>query len=305
MDTSRIKEIKIKTETEEDGACGGLEVRVSVGEVQEAFLSAVLFDPDGQEADRILPVVAQPLTEFCMRVSPAQLWNPETVKLYRLLLELQDGQGNGLESADADVAFFIANVSEGEHCLNGRALRLRAVKMLPDAVNGREAACERTEKRLKWLRGVKRAQYNAVVAPCADAELVRLCLKYGLYLISGEDAAPREAPPLPEHAGCEFALTVTGEGVLIENHSLFTNASEYALRCELLYAGERTCADEMQADVPPGSSRYLKFPFARTGKSGQYTYRAALCLKKDTCWASAGEEIASAETTLFQLFSES
>lgn len=298
---ARLKIKEIRTAADLETMCASLEVTAEALKEEGVYLLASLLSPDLEEADRILPMEAEREMEFRMQAPSAQLWDTERARLYRLHLELFREPEEVLEEKDVLVGFYKKEIRGGEYFLNGEKVPLRAVR-LPQGPAAKEAG-EDIEGRRTWMRGMRRAQYNAVILKEADPELVRLCLEYGLYPITDGEEAPEEAPPLPEHQSPDYDLTVTSGGVLIENHSVFTNASEYLLKYQMLYEGEPTgCAGGLKADVPPGTGQYVELPFSEPAKAGRYTYRTALCYRKKTFWAEEGEEVISAELAMSSLF---
>ena len=128
--------------------------------------------------------------------------------------------------------------------------------------------------------------------------LTELCPEYGLYYDGKALADSRRSVCVPD-----FALQVAQEGVLLENHCVFANVSEYELRYALSCDGNSICAGSLYADVPPGSGRYIELPFAALHEAGEYLYRASLHLKRDMPWAERGYEIAVGESVISNLFS--
>ena len=183
------------------------------------------------------------------------------------------------------------------------------------------------ERRLRrYLAAVRRGRYNALSAERWNTEkqddqngralssegrqadaagdtwlhemLTELCPEYGLYYDGMALADGRKSVRVSD-----FELHVTQEGVLLENHCVFANASEFELRYALSCDGNSICAGSLYADVPPGSGRYIELPFAALHEAGEYLYRVSLHLKKDMPWAERGYEIAVGESVISNLFS--
>ena len=128
--------------------------------------------------------------------------------------------------------------------------------------------------------------------------LTELCPEYGLFYDGKALTDSRRSVCVSD-----FELQVAQEGVLLENHCVFANVSEYELRYALSCDGNSICAGSLYADVPPGSGRYIELPFAALHEAGEYLYRASLHLKKDMPWAERGYEIAVGESVISNLFS--
>ena len=296
MQKAQITEIKIKNTVE--GENGSLEVRIHARTGEPAFLCAQLLTADGREADRIFPVAVEAQMDFCMQAQPVQLWDAERVRLYDLVLELRDEKMQLLGSTVKKIAF---RRWDAPDILNGKKIE-RRVKL---AGKWERFGVKEIRNQLSQL---KNAHYNTLRINRADASEAwrELCLEYGIYL---EETGPL-SPEENAHAGQEwlcgattdFALNVTQQGVLIENHCVFANASEYELHYALLHEGKTVYQGNMEADVPPGSGRYVEIAYPAPLEAGEYCYRAALRLKRDTAWAKKGTELAAGETAVSNIY---
>lgn len=298
-----IEEVRWKPDLEEDLRTGSLEVTVYGGGKQEpgTFLWAVLKDEEGNEADRIFPLPMEEKMQFCMQVQKVKLWNAEEVCLYDLVLEQKDEQDQVLRKVVKKIGFYRQKVNEQGLNVNGRVISVRPVM------------AEKLQKEI--LAGCKGHFYNALVVH-DDKEresLQELCLEYGLYRITGEEwekLCQNESVPLknlnlevqrPED-NPNFELNVVRQGVLIENKSFFQNVSDYVIKCMVYKEGPsgrsvvRQC--QLDEDVPPGSSRYMEFPFEMAGEIGKHIYRVELVRRKKVAWIPEGQAEAAGETVI-------
>lgn len=284
----QIKKIEINTEVEENLAEASVEVRLWADAGQPAFLCAQLLSPDGGEADRILPMSVEEEMDFCMQVSPACLWNPEEASLYDLVLELRDEKMQLLGTTAKKVGFYRWEEKDGARLLNGvRPVRRAFLAKDWESLSGEELRAYLAEKR--------RAHYNTAVIKEADRAKEEICLEYGICV---------EYAARAEHASTnpDFELSVTQQGVLIENHCVYANASRYDLAYSLIHNGKILMEGRKKADVPPGQGRFVELPYPELREPGEYLYRAALLQKTDTAWAQKGFEEAAGETLILNAF---
>ena len=317
-DMLQIKRIEINTAVEENLAEASVEVRLWADAGQPAFLCAQLLSPDGGEADRILPVSVEEEMDFCMQISPVRLWNPEEAFLYDLVLELRDEKMQLLGTTAKKVGFYRWEEKDGARLLNGvRPVRRAFLAKGWESLSGEELRAYLAEKR--------RAHYNTVVAKKADRAKEEICLEYGICVeyensriehdalaeqaaraeyraaLAGEDAN-RTARAEHAPANPDFELSVTQQGVLIENHCVYANASQYDLAYSLIHNGKILMDGRKKADVPPGQGRFVELPYPALWEPGEYLYRAALLQKTDTAWAQKGFEEAAGETLILNAF---
>lgn len=299
-----IKEIKIKASVEDDMLKGNLEVAIRAKTEPGLFLWACIEAEDGKEADRIFPIPLERQMQFCMQIPDVRLWDAETVYLYTLTLELKNAEGVLVERIMKKAAFYRWDM-ETEGCfLNGKKLILRPVLLGEDSD--------------AFWKACKLSFYNTLVVPdgCDCRCYKERCLRYGLYLLSWKEweqiSGGREAelPELETVPGVkknpDFELNVVQQGVLIENKCIFQNVSDYTVECivckeECTSRQVRRCS--METDIPPGSSRYMEYPFEPLEEAGKYIYRVRLIRKKDTAWAAGGEAAAEGEAVIMNFFS--
>ncbi|MDO5538678.1 MAG: DUF4981 domain-containing protein [Eubacteriales bacterium] len=300
-----IEEIRIKTSVEDDMLTGNLEVTVLAEHesAQGRFLWAYTADREGAEADRIFPVPVERQIQFCMQIRDVRLWNAETVYLYDLILEIRDKENNVLERTAKKIAFYRSRLENGAYLVNGKEILLRPVLLREDS----EA----------FWKACKLSFCNAVVAPdtCGCGRCKEHCLEYGLYMLTWEEwkqisecrglkLCVMENMPGPEK-NPDFELNVVQQGVLIENKCIFQNVSDYTIECIVCKeenGGRQVRICSMEADIPPGSSRYIEYPFEPLEEAGKYIYRVRLIRKRDTAWGSQGDSAAEGEAVIMNFF---
>ena len=318
-----IEKIETKVTWEEERAVGNVEVSLWIGGMDKqteeisksglyltgadayirTVLCACLISRDGQEMDRIFPLPLEEEMQFCMRVEEPQLWNAEKPYCYQLVLEIMEGQNFCQDRRVEPVAFTGWKIIDGKTCINGKAVTFRGVEF-PEGKKEPEEIQE-------FLKKMKQNFQNTLLVKTGqkNAQLRRWCLEYGIYLLEeGKDVDAgwlRARLDLDKEKGNnpDFSLQVVQTGVLIENRSTFANASEYGLQYEILDdSGNKWSENELCADVPAGTSKYVDMPFERPSQPGEYTYRVELRLKKDAAWAPKGYAIVSAETKIANLY---
>lgn len=108
------------------------------------------------------------------------------------------------------------------------------------------------------------------------------------------DRAP--TPKLYEIKGCyeDFSVTVTADTLTIQNKSLFTDLSAYALTLLLEKEGKPIAHTQLCAQGAPGTATCIAIPEALRipAAAGEFTLTASVCTKTDTLWAPAGHCIA-------------
>lgn len=299
-----IREVRIKTAVDESGVTGNMEVTAIVENrfENEMFLWAAIADEEGNEADRIFPLPLEENMQFCMRIPRVRLWDAEGVYLYGLVLEIRDAQGQVLENTVKKIAFYSLRCDESGLSVNGKTVRVRAVRL-------RETA--------DFFKKCRQFFCNTVVvSEESDRDRVKeKCLEYGLYMVTerewkempdGQKMRQLEDGTEDQENNPDFGLNVVQQGVLIENRCVFQNVSDYILRCTVREEngseGKVLQSCEMSADIPPGTSRYIEYPFEPLPKAGKYIYRAELIRKKDTAWAAGGDAAAREEAVIMNFF---
>lgn len=315
-----VEDADINIKTEVDGETGNLEVFLKGKMDGKYFLWAQLLDEEGKEADRILPVEMGEAVSFCMQVKQVKLWNGERPCLYELVLELRDEKNRLLGCTIKKAGFYSWKVENGIYYLNEKAVRLKTDEKIQNQIKARmnDRPSEWEKETGNYLTQLKRRGKNAL---CLNASCLRrdgrgrrlseLCLEYGIYLLEADGGLEQGDTDWDAGSGQpgteqvqDFELQVVEQGVLIENHCIFTDAREYELRYKIIRQDteeviQRGCAN---AQVPAGSSRFLELPFETPQTPGIYVYRVSLCLKENRPWAREGEEIASGEAVISNLW---
>ncbi len=108
------------------------------------------------------------------------------------------------------------------------------------------------------------------------------------------------SPKLQEVHACyqPFGVTAGKYEVQVENKTLFSDLSAYAVRVELAKEGKLLESRELRAAASPGQTAHLPLPFAVPDGPGEYTVTAYVQLKKDTPWAPAGWCVAGGQCVL-------
>lgn len=318
-----IDRIETNTVWDETEAMGSLEVTVRIRglkeEIKEAvapglyltsldegnqpMLSAYLTDPEGREMDRIFPLPLEDQIQFCMRVEDPKLWNAEEPYCYQMILEITEGEKLCLDRRVEPVAFSDWKIVGGQTCINGKVAVFRAAS-LPEGM-------DETDEILQFLQKMKQNFKNTLLVKSGEksAQLKKWCLEYGIYLLEeGKDVdagwlrAKLDMERTTEN-NPDFTLQVVQTGVLIENKSTFLNVSEYDVHYEVWDAAGRIVSEnKLCTEVPAGTTKYVDIPFEMPKEPGEYCYRVALCLKKDTPWAPKGYAVVSAETKISNLY---
>ncbi len=110
-------------------------------------------------------------------------WSAEEPNLYRLLIQVLDGDGELVEAICQDVGFRSFEMKGGVMCINGQRILFRGVNRHEfNARRGRSI----TEEDMLWdIRFMKRHNLNAVRTSHYPNQSLwyRLCDRYGVYLI--------------------------------------------------------------------------------------------------------------------------
>lgn len=92
-----------------------------------------------------------------------------------------------------------------------------------------------------------------------------------------------------------FLLELEPGAVVLRNESLFTDAGELCLEVSGLREGEEFFRQTLPCPCPPGQTARLPFDLPDLPAGGEVVARAVLRLARNTPWAAAGHEIASAQ----------
>ena len=118
-----------------------------------------------------------------LRVDQPALWSAEIPALYRLTLELRNGQGQVLDVEACDVGFRRVEISNGLLKLNGKPLLIRGVNRHEHHPKHGQVMDEATMRRDIEL--MKQHNFNAVRCSHYPNHPLwyRLCDRYGLYVV--------------------------------------------------------------------------------------------------------------------------
>lgn len=310
MEQGWISQIQVITILDKDGKTAENEIRLNLNDRWKSaegplYLWARIEERKGKEVDAIFPLPLEDEMEFCMRIADPILWNAENAYCYRIILEIRNEAQEILNSTTEYAACYRFETVDGDSCLNGKKITYRSRKLPSSLITDSE-----TEE---YLRRMKREFCNSILIDGDQKTdfLVKSCNEYGIYLIApaerleyGKIKTELEQNPEGAHFdnNPDFTLEVIREGVLIENHSTFVNASEYRLVFEIRKDETLIQKGGIHADVPAGESRYVKLPYLELHDAGEFIYHVSLQLEEGTLWEEEGYEIAYGEKRFLNLF---
>ena len=212
---ARIRDFAVRTDLDERFEHATLRIHPKLAALPEVDITgwtvqAQLYDPDGEpvfdealshDADPILNRDYRPailvertpqrgLRKFGWleaRVENPLKWTAETPHLYRLVLTLNDEEGNVVEAIGNNVGFRDVRIRDGRVLVNGKPIRLRGVNRHEhDPEFGRVVSEERMIEDIKLM---KQANMNAVRTAhyTHDPRWYELCDIYGLYVMDEAD----------------------------------------------------------------------------------------------------------------------
>lgn len=94
-----------------------------------------------------------------------------------------------------------------------------------------------------------------------------------------------------------ISAVVSENQVKVINKNLFVSTSEFDCFVTLAKDGIVTVCETLETDVAPLSEKNYPLPVTVGEDAGEYTVTVSFTLKKDTCWAKAGHEIAFGQNT--------
>ena len=117
------------------------------------------------------------------RIKHVEKWTAETPALYRLVLTLNNAQGQVVEAVPCHVGFREVQVKDGRLLVNGQPIRLYGVNRHEhDPDHGRAVPLSRMIQDIRLMK-----QFNINAVRCAhypsDPRWVALCDQYGLYVM--------------------------------------------------------------------------------------------------------------------------
>ena len=191
----RIRDYEVRAGLDAGYHDGRLAVTVAIAGLAatDASIGSValtLIDPSGKQvltADE-LPVAdpddAGPArVRFEAALAKVARWSAETPDLYRLVLELRDGDGRPLEAVTSKIGFRTSEVKDGRLLVNGVPILLKGVNRHEHDPRTGHVVSEQS-MRLD-IELMKRSNINAV-RTCHypdDPRWYELCDEYGLYLV--------------------------------------------------------------------------------------------------------------------------
>ena len=117
------------------------------------------------------------------------------------------------------------------------------------------------------------------------------------YGFSGNGIVAGDRMPYPKLAEIKYdyqdiGIRVSGDGVHIENRSLFTDTGRYDAVFSLLRDGILLRKEHAKIEVAPLSDKTVSLPFDLPEEEGEYAITVSFVLKEDTLWAERGHEVA-------------
>jgi beta-galactosidase len=187
-----IRDFEVRTDLEADYRDATLEVRAEIinykGGPVIGSINLDLLDSSGKPAisprNWKLPAeISEGKIRSHIAVANVKKWSAETPHLYKLLLTLNDAQGNPVEVIPADIGFRKVEIRNSLLWVNGKRVLLKGVNRHEhDADTGHTIS---RESMIRDIELMKRFNINAVRTshyPNAP-EWYALCDRYGLYVI--------------------------------------------------------------------------------------------------------------------------
>ncbi|CAM3600304.1 beta-galactosidase [Parendozoicomonas haliclonae] len=138
---------------------------------------------------------AEPVFKASVQIRDIQLWSAEYPNLYRLLLWLENDEGQITDIESCEVGFREIVIKDGLLCLNGQPLLLRGVNRHEhDQLTGHTLSRNSMEQDIRLM---KQHNFNAVRnAHYPNAPLwYRLCDRLGLYMMDEANLETHGAEP--------------------------------------------------------------------------------------------------------------
>lgn len=162
---------------------GKLNIVVTAPTAQGKTIELTLIDPQGKVALQSGRTLKRDTLYFDWTFHNPQKWTAETPNLYRLCLDLRDGE-KVIESLTQPVGFRSVEISNGNFRVNGQPILIKGVnrhEMDPDG--GYVVSVERMIQDIKIM---KELNINAVRTSHYpdDPRWYDLCDKYGLYVVA-------------------------------------------------------------------------------------------------------------------------
>lgn len=188
-----IRDFTIVSGLDDDYRDGELEVTAKVRNysghtADDLLMKAHLYDPAGKpvtsEEVKIASIDAgdEKDATFQKKISNPLKWSAEKPHLYKLVLELEDDEGNTLEAVEEQVGFRELEIKNAQLLVNGVPVVIRGVNRHEhDPVHGRTMSRELIEKDMKIMKelnvnGIRTSHYPN------DPLFYELADEYGFYV---------------------------------------------------------------------------------------------------------------------------
>ena len=212
--TIHIRDYYVVTDLDENFQNATLKIAAFVknfsSQVQDKYqVRFKLYDPNGRliqgDLVRNIPMMDpkdESYLSLSVPISSPLLWNAETPHLYKLLVQVVDGEGKTTEVLSSRVGFREVNLKNGQLLINGKAIKFKGVNRHEfDPNTGRVIS---RASMIKDITLMKQHNINAVRTSHYpnDPLWYDLCDEYGLYVI---DEANIESHELWQQKGIILA----------------------------------------------------------------------------------------------------
>ncbi|MFO7957149.1 MAG: glycoside hydrolase family 2 TIM barrel-domain containing protein [Candidatus Brocadiia bacterium] len=202
-----VRDFEVRTELDDDYCDAELELSVvlrnGAGTETACSVEARLLDADGSEvlddamgAEAQISAGEEKVIELAAPVQAPRKWSAEEPYLYKLLITVQDAEGEVLQVIPQNVGFRQVEIKDAQLLVNGRPVLIKGVnrhEIHPDL--GRAVS---VESMLEDIRLMKRFNLNAVRTSHYpdDPRWYDLCDRYGLYVMDEADIETHGFGPL-------------------------------------------------------------------------------------------------------------
>lgn len=180
---THVRDLFVNASLREDYTMGDLKIRLQMTGEPEGTMKLFLKDAEGKVLARKEEIPLKEEMEITLDAGAVQPWSAEIPCLYRIELEVWDGDHTLLELIDQPVGFRNFEMIDGIMCLNGKRILFRGVNRHEfDPERGRAIT---EEDMLTDIRILKQNNINAVRTSHYpnQSRWYELCDEYGIYLI--------------------------------------------------------------------------------------------------------------------------
>ncbi len=181
---AHIADVRIDAELDENYKNGKVTVQVKGTNAKGKKVVATLMDAQGRKvAEAVAPVSGKGNADMALEVNAPAKWTAETPALYRMRVDLMDGQ-DVVESLVQNVGFRRIEIRNAQFLVNGQPVLIKGAnrhEMDPDG-----AYVVSVERMIEDIKLMKLHNINAV-RTCHypdDPRWYDLCDEYGLYVVA-------------------------------------------------------------------------------------------------------------------------